>query len=78
MQKNNHQLLSIAPMMGKTDTHFRFLSRILSKKVFLYTEMITTGAILYGRKDHFLKWVTGNPLDSVGCFAPAPCLVDSH
>ncbi len=56
MQKNNHQLLSIAPMMGKTDTHFRFLSRILSKKVFLYTEMITTGAILYGRKDHFLKF----------------------
>tara|TARA_B100002051_G_scaffold275885_1_gene321442 strand:+ start:1344 stop:2315 length:972 start_codon:yes stop_codon:yes gene_type:complete len=56
METNINQLLSVAPMMGKTDTHFRFLSRILSKKIFLYTEMITTGAILYGKKDHFLQF----------------------
>ncbi|PPR77775.1 MAG: tRNA-dihydrouridine(20/20a) synthase [Alphaproteobacteria bacterium MarineAlpha2_Bin1] len=56
MQTNNFHQISIAPMMGKTDTHFRYLSRILSKNIFLYTEMITTGAILYGRKDQFLRF----------------------
>ena len=56
METNINQLLSVAPMMGKTDTHFRFLSRLLSKKIFLYTEMITTGAILYGKKDQYLHF----------------------
>jgi tRNA-dihydrouridine synthase A len=38
----------IAPMMDWTDRHCRFLHRILSRKILLYTEMVTTGALLYG------------------------------
>lgn len=40
--------ISIAPMMDWTDRHFRFFLRLLSPHARLYTEMVTTGAILYG------------------------------
>jgi len=40
--------LSVAPMMNHTDRHFRMLLRLISRHVMLYTEMITTGALLYG------------------------------
>ena len=39
----------IAPMMQCTDIHDRFLFRLITKKAFLYTEMVTTGAIIYGK-----------------------------
>ena len=46
----------LAPMMRHTDRHGRFLARLLSRRVRLYTEMITTGALLRGdaagRLDH--------------------------
>jgi len=42
--------LCLAPMLEWTDRHFRFFLRLISKRVFLYTEMITTGAMLHG--DH--------------------------
>ena len=38
----------VAPMMQYTDMHDRFLLRLISKKIFLYTEMITTGTLIYG------------------------------
>jgi tRNA-dihydrouridine synthase A len=41
--------LSVAPMMDCTDRHFRFLCRFLSRRVLLYTEMVTTHALLQGR-----------------------------
>jgi tRNA-dihydrouridine synthase A len=48
--------LSVAPMMNHTDRHFRVLLRLISRRVLLYTEMITTGALLHGdagrRLDH--------------------------
>ena len=47
---------SIAPMMQYTDMHDRYLLRLISKKVFLYTEMVTTGAILYGKCLHQLEF----------------------
>ena len=40
----------VAPMMDCTDRHERFFLRLISKNVLLYTEMITTGAILFGDK----------------------------
>ncbi|EQA45746.1 tRNA dihydrouridine synthase A [Leptospira broomii serovar Hurstbridge str. 5399] len=40
--------ISVAPMMDWTDRHFRFFLRLISKKTLLYTEMVTTGAILRG------------------------------
>jgi tRNA-dihydrouridine synthase A len=43
-------------MMQYTDMHDRYLLRLISKKVFLYTEMVTTGAILYGKCFHQLEF----------------------
>ena len=39
----------IAPMMQCTDIHDRYLFRLITKKAFLYTEMVTTGAIIHGK-----------------------------
>ena len=39
----------VAPMMQYTDMHDRYLLRLISKKVFLYTEMIATGSLVYGK-----------------------------
>ena len=43
-------------MMDRTDRHDRFLLRLISPSVLLYTEMITTGAILHGDRDRFLRF----------------------
>ena len=40
--------ICVAPMMDYTDRHFRYLLRLLSPSAVLYTEMITTQAILRG------------------------------
>src|SRR5436309_14802039 len=37
---------SIAPMMEWTDRHCRFFHRLLTRRALIYTEMITTGAVL--------------------------------
>lgn len=47
--------LQIAPMMGYTDTHFRYLMRLLGGDAFLlFSEMITVNALLYGESDKYL------------------------
>ena len=59
----NHSLVSIAPMMDWTDRHCRYFYRLISKNVQLYTEMITTKAILRGDKNRLLDFNDGeNPL----------------
>jgi tRNA-dihydrouridine synthase A len=40
--------LSVAPMMEWTDRHCRYFHRLLSRRARLYTEMVTTGALLHG------------------------------
>jgi tRNA-dihydrouridine synthase A len=40
--------LSVAPMMDWTDRHCRYFHRLLSQHARLYTEMVTTGALLHG------------------------------
>ncbi|MCM5680082.1 tRNA dihydrouridine(20/20a) synthase DusA [Schlegelella sp. S2-27] len=40
--------LSVAPMMDWTDRHCRYFHRLLSRHTRLYTEMVTTGALLHG------------------------------
>lgn len=45
---NQHPVLSVAPMIDWTDRHCRFFHRLLSPHALLYTEMITTSAILNG------------------------------
>jgi tRNA-dihydrouridine synthase A len=47
---------SVAPMMDRTDRHDRYLLRQISPSALLYTEMVTTGAILHGDTDRFLKF----------------------
>ena len=48
--------VSIAPMMGWTDRHARYFLRLISRQVLLYTEMVTTGAILHGQREALLKY----------------------
>jgi tRNA-dihydrouridine synthase A len=43
-------------MMDWTDRHFRYLLRLISKHTLLYTEMVTTGALLYGDRERFLRY----------------------
>ncbi len=45
---------SIAPMMDWTDRHCRFFHRLLTRRTLLYTEMLTTGAILHGDRARLL------------------------
>src|SRR6185295_6067784 len=40
--------LSVAPMMDWTDRHCRFFHRQLTRRARLYTEMVTTGALMHG------------------------------
>jgi len=42
-------------MMDWTDRHCRFFLRLLSKNALLYTEMVTTGALLHGDSERFLR-----------------------
>jgi tRNA-dihydrouridine synthase A len=52
------KMISVAPMMDWTDRHERFFLRQISKHAWLYTEMVTTGAILHGDRDRLLKFDT--------------------
>lgn len=47
---------SVAPMMDRTDRHFRFMFRHLSRQALLYTEMVTTPAILRGDRARHLNF----------------------
>ncbi len=51
-----HYPISIAPMMDWTDRHYRFFMRQLTERTLLYTEMVTTGAILFGDKARHLDF----------------------
>jgi tRNA-dihydrouridine synthase A len=52
---NSHRLC-LAPMLEWTDRHFRFFLRLVSKRILLYTEMITTGAVLRGDRERVLGY----------------------
>lgn len=49
-------LIAIAPMMDWTDRHYRVFMRCISKKVELYTEMVTTQALIHGDVDRHLAF----------------------
>ena len=46
--------LSVAPMMDWTERHCRFFHRQLNSQALLHTEMVTTGAVIHGDRDHLL------------------------
>lgn len=81
---NIDRRLSIAPMMDHTDRHFRYFMRLLSKRAVLYTEMITTGALIHGDRQRFLEFNNiehplaiqlggSNPTDLAECAYIAEC-----
>ena len=47
---------SIAPMMDWSDHHCRYFWRLLTKQALLYTEMVTTGALVHGDRERFLHF----------------------
>lgn len=48
--------LSVAPMLDWTDRHCRYFHRLLSRQALLYTEMVTTGALLHGDVPRHLRF----------------------
>jgi tRNA-dihydrouridine synthase A len=55
--------ISIAPMMDRTDRHYRYFMRQITRYTLLYTEMITTAALLHGDRDRLLGFSdVENPL----------------
>ena len=48
--------LSIAPMLDWTDRFYRQFARQITRHTWLYTEKVTTGALLHGNRDRFLRF----------------------
>ncbi len=48
--------LSVAPMMDRTDRHYRYFMRQITRHTLLYTEMVTTSAILHGDCGKLLRF----------------------
>ena len=51
-----HYPVSVAPMMDWTDRHYRTFMRQITKRSLLYTEMVTTGALLRGDTQRHLRF----------------------
>jgi len=56
MYKKVSHRFCIAPMMDWTDRHERFFLRLFSRHSFLYTEMLTSGALVHGDAPHLLRY----------------------
>ncbi len=56
MLENVNYRLSVAPMMDWTDRHCRFYHRRFTRRTLLYTEMVTTGAVLHGDRARLLAF----------------------
>lgn len=48
--------VSVAPMMDRTDRHYRYLMRQITQRTLLYTEMVTSAAILHGDRSRLLNF----------------------
>ena len=55
MNRPSHRFC-VAPMMACTDRHDRFFLRLLSRNALLYSEMVTTGAVLHGDRTRLLAF----------------------
>jgi tRNA-dihydrouridine synthase A len=53
LKPDSHRF-AVAPMMEWTDRHCRYFLRLISKRTFLYTEMVTSEAVLYGDRARVL------------------------
>ena len=72
MKNINSNILSIAPMMDRTDLHFRNLMRLISKNTLLYTEMINVNTIIHDQNKRFMiEDDCQNPVAlQIGCSDP--------
>ena len=50
--------LSVAPMIDWTTTDYRYFARLFNPHVYLYTEMISTGALIHGNRARHLRFET--------------------
>ena len=57
-----NRTFSIAPMLDWTDRHYRYFARLMSSQILLYTEMVTTGAIIHGKGDYLAYNQEEHPL----------------
>ncbi len=57
-----NRTFSIAPMLDWTDRHYRYFARLMSSEILLYTEMVTTGAIIHGKGDYLAYNQQEHPL----------------
>ena len=53
--KSTHRL-SVAPMMERTDRFYRYFLRLITRHTLLYTEMITSAAVLHGDRERLLAF----------------------
>lgn len=60
--QNSALHFSVAPMLDWTDRHCRFFHRTLTQCAWLYSEMVTTGALLYG--DNLPRFLGFNPQEA--------------
>ncbi|WP_296055455.1 tRNA dihydrouridine(20/20a) synthase DusA [uncultured Amphritea sp.] len=51
-----NRTFTVAPMMEWTDRHCRYFHRLISHNAVLYTEMVTTGALIHGDRERFLQY----------------------
>jgi len=51
-----NRAFSVAPMLDWTDRHERYFLRLITRHALLYTEMVTTGAIIFGDRDRYLRF----------------------
>lgn len=52
MSQTINRTISVAPMLDWTDKHCRYFLRQISQHALLYTEMVTIGAIIFGKGDY--------------------------
>jgi tRNA-dihydrouridine synthase A len=81
MSEPINRTISVAPMLDWTDKHCRYFLRQISQHALLYTEMVTTGAIIFGKGDYLgynqeehpvaLQLGGSNPTDMARCAAQA-------
>ncbi|MCG9697477.1 tRNA dihydrouridine(20/20a) synthase DusA [Shewanella sp. Isolate11] len=62
MPNTINRTFSIAPMLDWTDRHYRYFARLMSSETLLYTEMVTTGAIIHGKGDYLAYNQEEHPL----------------
>ena len=56
VRKELDRRLSVAPMMARTDRHERYLLRLITRRTLLYTEMVSSGALVHGDAERLLTF----------------------